>query len=288
MIASWLDGGGGEFIPIAEGIPARAVARLLGLPEEDLQQHRRWAMMGGDILAGDLGGERIQHLALESLDMAAYLREHFERALANPRDDDAAPLLHTLARGVRDERIGSAEALGIVTVLFGAGGESTAGLLGSVVRCLAERPDLAATLRDQPALIPNLVEEVARLEPPFKFHYRLVRRQCELASFELAPGDRLMLLWAAASRDPREIEDPDELRLTRTYSRHHLSFGRGAHFCIGAALARLEARVVCEELLSRTSSLGLAGGTQPVYSPSIFVRRLESLPLVAVKSAPPA
>lgn len=281
MIASWLNSGAGEFIQIAEGIPARAVARLLGLPEEDLQQHRRWAMMGGDVLSGDFGEERMQRFALEGLDMATYLHEHFERALADPRDDEEAPLGNILARGVRDGRITSEEAVGIVTVMFGAGGESTAALLGSVVRCLAERPDLVATLRKEPALIPNLVEEVARLEPPFKFHYRVVRRDCELASFELQQGDRLMLLWAAASRDPNEIEDPEELQLTRAYPRHHLSFGRGAHFCIGASLARLEARIVCEELLARTTSLEIAPGSVPVYSPSIFVRRLESLPLAA-------
>jgi cytochrome P450 len=165
--------------------------------------------------------------------------------------------------------------------MFGAGGESTAGLLGSAVRLLAEAPALADELRANPRLLPRFVEETVRLESPFKFHYRAVRRACELGGAQLQPGDRLMLLWAAANRDPAVFEDPDALRLDRPHPKQHLGFGRGAHFCIGAPLARLEARVLLEELLSRTQHLALRAGSPPVHARSLFVRRLESLPLDA-------
>jgi cytochrome P450 len=90
-----------------------------------------------------------------------------------------------------------------------------------------------------------------------------------------------MLLWASANRDDAHFEAPDELRLDRRHPKHYMSFGRGGHFCIGAPLARLEARVVAEELLARTESLSPSSHAPPVYARSIFVRRLEQLPLDA-------
>lgn len=277
-LAPWLAAGGGDFVPIAELVPARAVARVLGLPDGDVSQHRLWAMMGGDILAGDVSLDRLMTLASETAKMAEYLRAHLERAGRNAQAGDE-PLLGALARAVDRGELASDEAVGIATVMFGAGGESTAALIGSAVRYLAADPALADALREDSALVPRFVEEVARLEPPFKFHYRTVRRECELGGAELQPGDRLMLLWASANRDAGAVAEPDTLRLDRPHPKQHLSFGRGGHFCIGAPLARLEARVVCEELLAATTQLGLSAEDPPLHARSIFVRRLERLPV---------
>jgi cytochrome P450 len=278
---SWLQAGAGDFVPIAEGIPARVVAEVLGLPDGDVTKFRAWAMTGGDILAGDVDHARLVALAGVTHQMSQYLGEHFDRAYAQQRDGADAPLLHALARGVERGEIVRDEAIGIAAVMFGAGGESTAALIGSAVRWLAEDPELADELRRSPERIANFVEEVARLEPPFKFHYRAVRKRCELGGYRLAPGDRLMLLWASANRDPAHIEDPDTMRLDRRHPKNHLSFGRGKHFCIGAPIARLEARTICEELLGRTSAFALRAGAPPRYTPSIFIRRLERLVLDA-------
>jgi len=98
---------------------------------------------------------------------------------------------------------------------------------------------------------------------------------------ELEAGDRLMLLWASANRDASHFEEPDSLCLDRRHPKLHMSFGRGSHFCIGAPLARLEARVVCEELLARTTALSLPEADPHVHARSIFVRRLERLPIAA-------
>jgi cytochrome P450 len=285
-IRAWLDAGAGDFVPIAERIPAQGVARVLGLPEAHVPRFRKWAMMGGDMLAGDVDAEGLGALARETTAMNRYLGEHLDAALAAPEAGAEAPLLHALAGGMRAGRIDRDEAVGIAAVMFGAGGESTAALIGSVVRWLAESPALAETLAREPSRIPRFVEEVARLEPPFKFHYRAVRRDCELSGFELRTGDRLMLLWASANRDAARVDDPDTLRLDRRHPKNHLSFGRGSHFCIGAPLARLEARVVCEELLQATARLGLSGDLAPVYASSIFVRRLERLVLNAQPRSP--
>ena len=146
---------------------------------------------------------------------------------------------------------------------------------------LATDPDVANLLREDPSLVPRFVEEVARLDSPFTFHYRVVQNACELGAAELAPGDRLMLLWASANRDADHFEDPDALRLDRKHPKNHLSFGRGAHFCIGGPLARLEARVVCEELLAGTRELSLSAEHPAVFAQSLFVHRYDELPVVA-------
>ena len=278
-IDKWLAAGGGDFMGVAEVVPARAVAHVLGLPDGDVSRHRQWAMMGGDMLAGAVTPERIAAFAAEGGRMNEYLRDHL--AGAGAAKAPAEPLLRALAGAVQAERVDAEHAIGIAIVMFGAGGESTAGLIGSVVHRLAVEPALADRLRADLALVPRFVEEVARLEPPFKFHYRAVRRDCELGGFSLAPGDRLMLLWASANRDAAHVDGADELRLDRRHPKQHLGFGRGAHFCIGAPLARLEARIVCEELLARTERISLVDGRAPVWAPSIFVRRLEQLPLAA-------
>ena len=275
-----LAGQGGDFVPLAETIPARVIGHLLGLPAGDVAQHRQWAMMGGEMLAGDLDEQRMQGLAEQTLAMAVYLSEHLPAPGAvDPAGEEAPNLMEILSEGVASESIDPTEAIGIAIVMFGAGGESTSALLGSAIRLLAENAPLAERLRKHPEQIPAYVEEVLRLEPPFKFHYRSVRRACELGGFQLQAGDRLMLLWAAANRDPAVYEDPEQLRLDRTHPRHHMSFGRGAHFCVGAHLARLEARIVLEELLQSTAEIALEDPTGVRHANSIFVRRLARLPV---------
>jgi cytochrome P450 len=277
----WLAAGGGDFVPLAETVPARAVALVLGLPDRDVADHRRWAMMGGDMLAGDVSVAKMAEFGAETGRMARYLGEHIGAAPSGREPGPGQPLLHALAWGTASGQIDMSAAIGIAIVMFGAGGESTAALIGSAARRLAQDPAQADLLRAHPELISRYVEEVVRLEPPFKFHYRAVRRACELGGAELAPGDRLMLCWAAANRDPAHFDEPDALRLDRRHAKQHLGFGRGAHFCIGAPLARLEARVVIEELLARTRRIALRADDPPVHARSIFVRRLERLPLEA-------
>jgi cytochrome P450 len=273
----WLAAAGGDFVPISEIIPARALAQVLGLPGADASRFRKWAMMGGDMLAGDASLAQMVEYGAETGRMAAYLGEHLELAMRNTRTGPDAPLLHAFANSIQTGEITTDEAIGIAIVMFGAGGESTAALIGSTMRLLAQNPAIADKLRSGPEQIPQFIEEVVRLEPPFKFHYRSVRQSCELGGMELEPGDRLMLLWAAANRDPEIFADPETLRLDRRYPKRHMSFGRGAHFCIGAPLARLEARVIFEEVIARTRHIALSTSSPPVHARSIFVRRLTSL-----------
>ena len=165
----------------------------------------------------------------------------------------------------------------MMATLFSAGGESTASLIGSAAYILATRPDIQRQVRESPDLLVAFLEEVLRYEPPFRGHYRHVLNDTSLAGVDLPAGSRLLLLWGAANRDPSHFENAGEFRLDRPGGKAHISFGKGAHFCVGAALARLEARIVIGQLLERTSHIEAADTGR--WLPSLLVRRLEHLEL---------
>ena len=275
---SWLAGGAGDIVPLTERIPARVVAHLLALPQSDVEHFRRWAMMGGDMLAGHIDAGRMAYLAEQTSAMANYLAGHLQAQIDRAADDGS--VMASLAQAVGNEQLPFAQALGIAIVLFGAGGESTAALMGSAVKWLAGDTELQSQLRSNHQLIPRFVEEIVRLESPFKFHYRAVQRDCALGGYRLHRGDCLLLAWAAVNRDPDRFDDANCLRLDRAHYRQHMGFGRGAHFCIGALLARAEAKLLIRALLERGSSLQLDSGQPPRYAQSIFIRRLEQLSLL--------
>jgi cytochrome P450 len=273
---------GGDWIArVANPLPTRAMALLVGLPLEDVDRLLDWAMTGTEVLAGTTTAERLQLVMSQTGEMAAYLREHLQQALCASKEHPAPGVIGSLARGVADGLISESDGVSILVVLAGAGGESTSSLTGSAARILAEQPALQRELRAQPKLIPEFVEEVLRLESSFRGHYRHVRRDTRLGDVELPQGSRIMLLWAAANRDPETFANADTVEIHRPRLHEHLAFGRGSHFCVGARLARLEARVILEELLARTRSFSLDPKRPPRYVSSIFVRRHAELGLIA-------
>jgi cytochrome P450 len=168
-------------------------------------------------------------------------------------------------------------ALNMMATLFSAGGESTASLIGSAAYLLATRPDIQRRVRESPDLLAPFLEEVLRYEPPFRGHYRHVLTNTSLAGVDVAAGSRLLLLWGAANRDPSHFPNANDFRLDRATGKGHISFGKGAHFCVGAALARMEARVVIGRLLERTTWFQASAPGR--WLPSLLVRRLEHLEL---------
>ncbi|MCH2187561.1 cytochrome P450 [Myxococcota bacterium] len=271
---------GGDWIErVANPIPTQAMAQGVGLPLEDADKLLEWAMSGTEILAGTTRPDRMQEIGTATADLSRYLSERLEEALSANPSCPVPGIISDLAEGVQAGQIKREMAVSILVVLAGAGGESTAGLLGNAARLLALHPEVQQELRATPSLIPRFVEEVLRLESPFKGHYRASLQETQLGQTRIPAGSRLFLLWAAANRDPDRFPHPDEIDLHRKNPQDHLSFGRGIHFCIGARLARLEARVVLEELLARTRSFELNPDAPPRHVPSIFVRRLETLPL---------
>jgi cytochrome P450 len=260
---------------VGDRLPMTLVARVIGLPDSDVGQLISWGYEGTDLLGGLLSLAEMGPLADAAATLNEYLLTQFEKARANPADD----LLGAYSRAVDAGDMDAGDVVGALVILVGAGGESTAGLIGNAARILAEQPDVQDALRADPSLVTRFLEEVLRLESPFRGHYRHVRRDTTLGGVELAEGDHLLLLWAAANRDPSEFDDPDHLRLDRRLSTHHLAFGRGLHFCLGAPLARLEARCAIEALVTRTKSFRLDPSAMPSWQPSIFVRRHAELRL---------
>jgi cytochrome P450 len=169
-------------------------------------------------------------------------------------------------------------------VLLSAGGESTTSLLDNAIHLLALNPGLQGRLRDEPQLVAPFVEEALRLEPPFRYHLRHATRATDVHGVPIAAGSTVLLFWGAANRDPAEYDRPDDVLLDRSAPKHHLAFGRGIHFCVGAPLARLEAQIVLTRLLARTRRFALDPDRPTIRVDSLVVRRFRSLPLVVAAS----
>jgi cytochrome P450 family 144 len=210
---------------------------------------------------------------MAAIELAGYVQSHFAAIGSALRRNLMGDMAARCATGELDD----VTALTMMLTLFGAGGESTSSLLGSTVWILAERPDVQRAVRDDQRLLGAFIEETLRYEPPFRGHYRHVRNATTLSGVALPADSHLLLLWGAANRDPEHFDEPDEFRLDRPSAKNHLTFGKGAHFCVGAALARLEARIVLTHLLDATTWIDAADVGE--WLPSILVRRLKSLQL---------
>jgi cytochrome P450 family 144 len=272
--ASGVHDGGIEWMSaLANRLPMMIVGRLIGLPDDDADRLTSWGFATTKMVEGLVGREELDQAGVATIELAGYISEHFRCAAANPRGN----LLGDLAIARAAGQLGELTALNIMATLFSAGGESTASLIGSAALVLADRPDVQQRVRENPDLLGTFLEEVLRFEPPFRQHYRHVVTDTALGDVDLRAGDRLLLLWGAANRDPSQFEDANEFRLDRPDSKAHISFGKGVHFCVGAALARLEAAIVIGELLSRTTHITASATGR--WLPSLLVRRLERLEL---------
>jgi cytochrome P450 len=225
------------------------------------------------MLDGAITPDQLQRAIVAATELAGYLVEQFAAARKDPRDN----LLGDFARHCNAGDLKPETAVIMLIQLVSAGGESTAGLLGSSALTLAHRDDIAQQLRKDMELLPAFIEEVVRMESPFRGHYRHVLSDTTLGGVDLPGGSHLLLLWGSANRDPAAFETPDELRLDRPNGKAHLGFGRGDHFCLGAALARLEAKTALTRLLSETRTIKAT--EPPAWIPSVMVRRLQRLPL---------
>jgi cytochrome P450 len=260
---------------IANRLPMMVVAELLGLPDADVDDLIRLGFATTTLLDGVVSQAQLEAAGAAAFELSAYVMEHFEKA----GGADQHGLIPDLAARYASGEIDQTVAMGIMLTLFSAAGESTASLLGSAAWILADRPAVQQQLRANPELLNAFLEEALRYEPPFRGHYRHVWRDTTLGGVDVPADAHLLLMWGAANRDPAHFEAPDEFRLDRPGARGHVTFGKGVHFCIGAALARLEAQIVFRMLLDRTSWIEATEVGQ--WLPSILVRRLDRLQLTA-------
>lgn len=272
-------GGGDVVMGLTNPLPAQVVCRLIGLPPEDagLLVQRVWDI--GLLLDGVTDLDGMGKATEAALELSQYVRDHLDAAVAEGRSEQSEGLLDILREGIDGGLIGADEALGILMQLIAAGTETTSSLMATTIELLARNQSLQERLRHQPELIPEALEDVLRSDGPFQFHYRYTTLDTVLDGTPIPANSRVLLMWAAANR-PQADEQLETVGATDPRRVPHYAFGRGLHFCIGAPLARMEARVVIERLLQRTPPFSLDPGQTPLRRPSISLRRHSSLPIV--------
>ena len=276
---------------LAFPLPVIVIAELLGLPTGDRELFRTWAdglfsMQVDDPSDPELGPQ----IAAAMADITAYLAEHCRDRRADPRDDLISALITAEADG---RRLDDEEAANFSMLLLLAGHITTTLLLGNAVRTLDEHPGVWDELRSDPSLIPGAVEEVLRYRSPLTQVGRSTLHPAEVSGVTI-PADALVLPWLlSANRDSRAHAEPDRFDIRRGLGGGaQLAFGHGVHFCLGAPLARLEARVALEELTTRYRALPVdhdavarAGGLRHYHRGILGTRNLPVHPVPAMGAA---
>jgi cytochrome P450 len=271
-----VDAGEVDFMAeVGNVVPITVISRLIGFPDSDPDFLLGAAFDSTSMIGATLPLDRLEALVARTGEIEAWIADQLARVAHAPDDD----ILGAIVRGVDDNVLSLDAGCIILHTLLSAGGESTTSLLGNGVRILAENPELQDELRWNPHLVPAFVEEALRLESPFRFLMRSVPRDTTLAGVDVAGGATVLLMWGAANRDPAAFEDSSDVVLNRRAPRRHVAFGRGIHHCVGAPLARLEARIVLTDLLASTRSISLDADQTPVWVNSLMVRRHERLPV---------
>jgi cytochrome P450 family 142 subfamily A polypeptide 1 len=262
---------------LAAPLPAIVICELLGFDRSRWADCKRWS----EVTMANAGYRPDDSSApggsMESvLEFAAAVLELIKARRADPRDDLVSAWTGAKLDGVPmpDDEIVQ-EAL----LLLDGGAETTRSVIGTTVLTLIRQPEQRQTLIDDPAIIGRTgVEEMIRWVTPILNMRRTATEDHQLRGQAIHAGDQLLLLYGAANRDPEVFEDPDRFDVTRSHN-HHVAFGFGTHFCLGANLARLEIRVMFEELLRRIPHMRVASGVEPEIVPGYFARTLRELPV---------
>ncbi len=264
---------------LAYPLPVVAIAEIIGIPPEDRERFKAWsdqavASLGLAFLAG-LDPERVRRQRRLLDEMRSYFVPLAEERKRRPREDLLTGLVQAEHEG---SRLSYEEMLGMLVLLLVAGNETTTNLIGNAALELLERPELEQEVRAEPGLVPSLVEEVLRFSSPVQFAPRLCTRSVELHGVEIERGNIALCWIGSANRDEKVFERPDAFDLRRGKS-PHLAFGFGAHYCLGANLARLEAQVAIEALLARTHHFERTDDAPLPLHPSPVFRAVTKLPV---------
>jgi cytochrome P450 len=259
-------------------IPIDVIASILGVDHDRLGEFREWSE--GVIQGLNPFRSPDQTVAMEAAGTAlnAYFTEAITSRRTNPRDDLISDMVRLQSEGAA---LSDDELRINLTALLVGGNLTTTDLIGNAVRLLLLNPAELAKLRADPGIINAVVEEVLRYEPPVDITGRIASAEMEVGGCPLKPGQSMMLLLRAANRDPETYEDPHRFDVSRKH-RPHVAFGGGAHICIGAPLARLEAQVALVKLFQRFPNLALASPDEtPAWRTLPFFRGMERLPVLA-------
>jgi cytochrome P450 len=260
---------------LASPLPVTVISELLGVPSADYDRLVAWS----DALARGLdppfltSAEDRERQQVARAEFGPYLADLIAERRRSPGDD----LVSALA-GVTDggDVLSEEELIATCILLLVAGHETTTSLIGSAVLGLIKNPDQLARLRAEPELMAGAVEEFLRYDPPVQLTARVALTDASIGALPVSADAALLMLVGAANRDPSLCADPERLDITRTPT-HHVSFGQGIHFCLGAPLARLETQIVLRLLLERPDDLRLAG--EPAWKENTILRGLRYLPV---------
>lgn len=255
-------------------LPLTIIAEMLGVETERREDFRRWSDAIVAVASGAAKDDPVESGHLRCFgELYAYLRTVVRERRRNPSDDLLSALVDPGQDGVLDEL----DVIQFVVLLLVAGNETTTNLIGNAVHALLAHPDQLDAVCRHPERMPALVEEALRFDPPIQMVFRTVTRDVEMGGARLPRGALVAALLGSANRDERVFEDPDRFDILRNTS-SMLSFGQGTHFCLGAALARLEARVALEEVQRRLPDWEV-DASRLVRVHSINVRGFASLPI---------
>ncbi len=259
---------------VAQPVVSRVIGSFMGIPEQD---DKTWATLMNSALGlgdDDLNpGGTDQILLQEIPEVFERCREMIAERRENPTDDLTSVLVHAEVDG---EHLEEHEIVMGFFLLVGAGNDSTKATYPSAMRALLEHRDQMAELAEDPSLIPGAVEECLRMFPAFAHFRRTATEDTEIAGCPVAEGEKVLMWYVSSNRDETRYEDPDRFDVHR--NPEHQAFGAGGrHFCLGAALARLELRILVEETLARFPQMELAGEPEPAAS--AFINQLKTLPV---------
>jgi cytochrome P450 len=270
--------GGFDFIrDLGAQMPMRTIGMLLGIPEQDQESLRDRIDEGLRLEEGTMPDVDLETRGYNQSEAFA---QYIDWRAEHPSDDLMTELLLAEfedAKGTR-RQLTRDELLGYINLLAGAGNETTTRLIGWTGKVLAEHPDQRRQLVEDRSLVPNAIEELLRFEPPSPVQARYVTKDVGHHGQAVPEGSAILLLNASGNRDERKFSDPDRFDIHRTID-HHLAFGYGTHFCLGAALARLEGRVALDEVLTRFPTWKV-DWDNAVQARTSTVRGWESLPVV--------
>lgn len=259
-------------------LPIRTIAIMLGVPREDYEKFAAWTLARARLVEPliDSGERRAAERAAHEL--ADYFRPVIRDRRAEPRAD----IVTALAQAEEDgDRLSEQEMLNMLRVLLATGSETTVGLLGSGLLALMRHPDQEEEMRGNFDLVPGAVEEMLRYDVPVQLTIRFPFEDCEIDGLAVKARRPVLLMLGAANRDPAAFPDPERFDIHREMNAGVMSFGGGIHYCLGAALARMEARIAFETLYERFGAFRLLTD-RPGYRRGITLRHLRSLPVRAV------
>ncbi len=261
---------------VANVLPVTVIAEMLGVPPELNARFKHWSdtIIGGDNRMPGMPPPLELVRAIDEL--GDYFTDQIERRRAQPGPDLVSALVAAHDEG---EVMSAADLLSFITLLLLAGNETTTNLIGNGTLALGRNPDQFDALKRNPLMLPRAIEEMLRFDGPVQGTVRFAKEAVSLGGTEIPAGAFALMIVAAADRDPAQFKDPEKFDITRDPN-EHIAFGEGIHFCIGAPLARMEARITFEAMLERFPRLRLKDpAMKPVYKGSYFLRGLESLPL---------